>query len=203
MAPFVRGRDRRAGEKRDDEPAEGRRPLEVRRVPSALDHLEPGPGDPMGDEGRPLATDRVETPDHDEGRCANLAKATMERIHRSLPGAAESIRQTARGVPEALPAETRPRRGRERAMAREDRLALPAVDEGADPVALDRLGQGLVGDPATVTLAGVGDPSRGALEDEPPDGGRVIDGEPESDPGPHRVAQHVGDRRPDGADQRG
>lgn len=157
----------------------------------SIDDFELGPGDPMGYECRPLSTDRVEAPGQNEGRCANLAKATMERIHCCLTGSAEGIRQAARGVPQALSAETRSCPSREGPMAREDRLALPAIDEGADPVALDRLGQGFVRDPATVTLERLGDPRRGALEDEPADRGRVVERQPERDPGTHRIADHV------------
>ena len=110
----------------------------------------------VGDRGRddlwPGAAGGIEGAGDDEGRSSDLAEAVVERRHRALAGAAQARGEAGRPIAQALRAEARGGRGGQASLAGEHGLAFPLVHERLDPVALEPVGEGVVGGAAGAPL---------------------------------------------------
>ena len=121
---------------------------------------------PGGDRRGAIATGRIQRAGDDQRRGANLRQAVVEGLHGPLPRPPQARRESGRPVAEALGAQTGGAAGWQRGMAGEDRFALPLVDEGIDPVALEPFGARVVRGPARLPLGRRREARGRAFEDE-------------------------------------
>ena len=163
--------------------------------PAARDDLEPGARDRRGDGLGAGATVGSRAPAMTSVAASTAASRSWSGSMAPWPGTAQAGGEPCRPVP-SRSARSRARAGRrETGQAREDRFALPFVDEGLDPGPFETLGAGVVGGPRAA-LGRVGDAGRWAFQDEAPD--RRADARPRTAArhGPERVAEHVRRRPP-------
>ena len=149
------------------------------------------PGMPAATRLGASATGRIQRAGDDQRRGADLRQAVVEGLHGPLPRPPQARGETGRPVAEALGAQTGGAGGRQRGMAGEDRFALPLVDEGIDPVALEPFGARFVRGPARLPLGRRREARGRALEDEASHDRRMRDGQAQGDPRAERVAQDV------------
>ena len=120
--------------------------LEVGRVAGVGDDLQTGARDPGGDRFGAGAAGRVEGAGDDEGRGRDAGEAVVERAPWRPGPAPRRLAARPAGALRRRSAWRRARRaGGHRGVAGEDRLALPFVHERLDAVALEAVGEGVVG----------------------------------------------------------
>ena len=166
----------RGSEEVEEQRAETVGRFAVRSVANPVEDGEARAWDAGRNGPRSIRAGRIQRSDHNESGRRDAGQSIVKRLHCALPGAAEGGGQTGGLVVEASGVEAVTLDGGHRALGAEHRKLLPAVDEGLDPVAIEELGQLLIGGAAGGAVGRIGDPGGGAFEEEASDHVRFGDG---------------------------